>query len=504
MRLNKLNILVFFLGVTLSYAQIKKVNIGDLGAIGDGETDNTHIIQSAINKASKENGGQVIIPKGIFLTRVLHLKSNVELHIQEGGVLLGSAKRITYGAKAASPLIVAKNQQNIAITGKGVIDGNGYKLIKDIYKMLKAGQLEDREWQHYNPWYQLRPAEKNRPIMLYIYGCDSIKVKDITFKNGLCWIQDYRNSSNIVIDNIKVKSTTFLNNDGIDLTDCKNASITNCFVDAADDGICLKSSTSDLLCENIYVANCKVRSSASAIKLGTASSGGFKNITIKDIEVYDTFRSAIAIESVDGGKIENINVSNINAINTGNAIFIRLGHRSGDTIGSVKNISIKNIKVQVPLGRPDAGYNMNGPAVREAHNTFPASIVGVPGHTIENVVLENIEISYPGLAVKEIAYVPLTHLGLVTERIQDYPEFSMFGELPAWGFYVRHVNGISFKNVKLTLENDDFRPAYVFDDVKGLKMRKIETPIKAKGQAILKDSEPTDLDKKATLLVETY
>ncbi|SHH61898.1 glycoside hydrolase family 28 protein [Wenyingzhuangia marina] len=500
--LHKRVVFIMFFVSTLVMAGPKAFNIVDFGAIGDGKTDNTKIIQQVINEASKSGDGKVIIPEGTFLTGVLHLKSNVTLHLTKHAVLLGSAKRIDYGPEKASPLIVAKGQYHIAITGTGTIDGNGRELIKDIYKMLHAGTLEDHEWQQYNPWHQQRPAERNRPMMLYVYDCDDITVKDITLKNGLCWIQDFRNSSNIIIDNIKVKSTTFLNNDGIDLTDCKNARITNCFVDAADDGICLKSSTSNMLCENIYIANCKVRSSASAIKLGTASSGGFKNVTIENMEIYDTFRSAIAIESVDGGHIENINVSNINAVNTGNAIFIRLGHRSGESIGTAKNIHIKNIKVQVPLGRPDAGYEMSGPEVREAHNTFPSSIVGVPNHNIENVVIENVEISYPGLSQKEIAYVPLTHLMNVPERIQDYPEFSMFGELPAYGFYVRHVKGITFKNVKLTLENKDFRPAFIFDDVEGLEMNNIDTPTREKGQIILTNSTKTSVDKETKLLTE--
>jgi polygalacturonase len=101
-------------------------------------------------------------------------------------------------------------------------------------------------------------------------------VKGVTIKNGLCWIQDYRNSANIVIDSIRVESTTFLNNDGIDLTDCTNVRVTNCFIDAADDGICLKSSTRDLRCENIYVANCQVRSSASALNWALLRTAGLK------------------------------------------------------------------------------------------------------------------------------------------------------------------------------------------------------------------------------------
>lgn len=220
-------------------------------------------------------------------------------------------------------------------------------------------------------------------------------------------------------------------------------------------------------------------------------------MTIENIKIYDTFRSAIALESVDGGFIENIDVRNIEAVNTGNALFIRLGHRDGETPGTIKNVHIKDVKVQVPFGRPDIDYDMRGPEVDFFHNPFPASIVGLPGHSIENVVLENIEISYPGRASKGMAYVPLSRLDQVPERAKDYPEFSMFGELPAWGFYVRHAKGLTFKNIKMTLDDRDFRPAFVFDDVEDLKMEQIDLPDSGKDQIILHNTKGIQLDLQA-------
>lgn len=167
------------------------------------------------------------------------------------------------------------------------------------------------------------------------------------------------------MDSVHVVSNTFLNNDGIDIVDCDSVKITNCFINVADDGICLKSQERKGLCQNIYIANCRVRSSASAVKLGTASSGGFKNIMIKNIEVYDTYRSAIAIESVDGGVLENIEVQHINAVNTGNAIFIKLGYRNKDAvISQLRNVFIHDMWVEVPSGKPDKGYPMDGPELR--------------------------------------------------------------------------------------------------------------------------------------------
>ncbi len=154
-------------------------------------------------------------------------------------------------------------------------------------------------------------------------------------------------------------------------------------------------------CENIQVLNCKVRSSASAIKLGTNSYGGFKNIVIKNIQVYDTYRSAIAIQSVDGGVIENIIVENVYAINTGNALFIRLGNRIRNRgedakAGSIKGIHIKDLTCEVPLEHPDYKYQIRGPELPFFHNVLPSSIVGMPYSKIEDVVLENVKILYPG------------------------------------------------------------------------------------------------------------
>jgi hypothetical protein len=296
---------------------------------------------------------------------------------------------------------------------------------------------------------------------------------------------------------VKIINRAFWNNDGIDITDCHNVSISNCDVNSADDGICLKSYYPGYFNDSIYIANCTIRSSASAIKFGTASYGGFKNVTIENIKIHDTFRSAIALESVDGGVIENIIVRNIEAFNTGNALFIRLGHRDGETLGIVRNIHFKDVKVKVPFGRPDINYDMRGPAVPFFHNPFPASIVGIPGHDIENVVIENIEISYPGRASKGMAYVPLSRLDQVPENESSYPEFDMFRELPAWGFYIRHAKGITFKNVKLTLDDTDFRPAFIFDDVDGVKMDQVALPQSNKDEIILYKSRNVALDANA-------
>jgi len=278
----------------------------------------------------------------------------------------------------------------------------------------------------------------------------------------------------LTIEGIRVESDAYWNNDGIDISDSKKVRVRNCYVNSADDGICLKSHYEDHLLEDVIVENCTVRSSASAIKFGTKSLGGFKDVTIRNIKVFDTFRSAIAIESVDGGILENILIDSIEAVNTGNAIFIKLGNREPDKgFSQLRNVTIKNVKVDVAFERPDYAYDLRGPELPFFHNIFPSSITGAPGHYIENVKLENIEINYPGRGNKALAYAPLYKLDSIPEHEGAYPEFSMFGELPAWGFYIRHVNGLELTNVKMTLDSNDYRYAFVLDDAINVKMSKV-------------------------------
>lgn len=471
--------------------------ITNYGSKADGKTINTLAIQKAIDAAFKNKGGRVVFPKGNFLSGSIILKSNVTLYFEEGSVLLGSTNpedypNMSFEGRPDSPkkddnsqmaLIIAHKAKNIALKGKGIIDGQGLQLALNIDSLHHAGIAVD-------PKYSLRrnrPNETMRPKLFRFSQCENITIEGLKAGEASCWGLSFELCNNLVLDNLKIVNRSYWNNDGIDITDCKNVKVTNCDINAADDGICLKSYYPGFYNDSVYIANCTIRSSASAIKFGTASFGGFKNVIINDIKVYDTFRSAIAIESVDGALIENIEVSNINAINTGNAIFIRLGQRTGDKPGTIKNVSLKNIKVQVPFGRPDSNYDLRGPEVDFFHNPFPSSIVGLKGHNVENVILENIEINYPGRASKGMAYIPLNRLHQVPEAAQDYPEFSMFGELPAYGLYVRHANGISMKNIKLTLDDADFRPAFIFDDVQNVNMKEINLPEAKHKQIVFKN-----------------
>lgn len=472
------------------FAQQKKVfDITSFGAIGDSMTNNAAFIQKAIDSASANGGGRVLVPAGKFVTGVINLRTGVELHVSAKAMLLGSTRRTDYGATRASALLVADNQHHISITGAGTIDGRGREVVQDVDRMLKEGTLQDPQWQTVNPWGQKRSAEFNRPHLLTFKNCDQVTIKGVLFKDAACWVQTYRECTNLIIDSVRVQSTAYYNNDGIDIDDCRNVKITRCNVNADDDGICLKSGNANTFCENVEISDCVVRSSASALKFGTASHGGFKHVRIRNIKIYDTYRSAIALESVDGGTLEDVTIENIKATNTGNAIFIRLGHRKTTAaIGKVRNIKISNVKVEVPAGKPDKGYEMEGPEVTYPHNVFPASITGLPGHPVENVTLENISITYEGGGNKQVAHFALDSLQNVPEKPGDYPEFSMFGELPCWGLYVRHATGIQLKNIKLQYKKEDFRPAIIFDDVQQLLVQGLQVPTaKSTPVIVLKD-----------------
>jgi len=475
--MKKLAGLLFLSIVTTTLFAQKVYDITTFGAKGDSSTNNTQFIQKAIDEASANGGGRVLIPAGRFVTGVLKLKSGVELHVSDKAMLLGSTKRTDYGTVRASALIVADNQHHISITGTGTIDGRGREVVADVDRMLKEGTLQDPEWQTVNPWGQKRSTEFNRPHLLTFSKCDHVTIKGILLKDAACWVETYHECSNLTIDSIRVQSTAYYNNDGIDIDNCKNVKITRCNVNADDDGICLKSNNDAAICENIEISDCVVRSSASALKFGTASHGGFKHVTVKNLKIYDTYRSAIALESVDGGTLEDVRIENIKATNTGNAIFIRLGHRKKEApIGKVRNIHITNVKVEVPAGKPDKGYEMEGPALTYPHNVFPASITGLPDNPVENVTLENITINYEGGGSKQVAQIGLDSLAKVPEKAGDYPEFSMFGELPCWGLYMRHATGIQLKNVNLQYKKADFRPAIVADDVKQLQVQGLQVP----------------------------
>jgi polygalacturonase len=456
--------LVILLQCTVVFAKDYKASFFHIKS--DGVTMNTRSIQFAIDYINKNGGGRLVFYVGRYLTGSIHLKSNVTLQLEEGAVLLGSTNPFDYDRIGNTALIHARDLENVGITGKGMIDGQGRALANNSIAYANDGLIEDI--LKYD-----RTRESIRPMIIYFVNCTNVSIKDLILQNSACWLQTYERCKNLVIDHITVNNVAFWNSDGIDVVDCDNVVITNNNIDAADDGICLKSHNEKFYCNNILIENNIVRTSANGIKLGTAGKGGFRNIKILNNTVYNTYRSAIALQSVDGGFLEDIVVDGLKSTNTGNVIFLRLGERLAGKKSTMDRISIKNVVADVPFGKADAGYDYEGPIEDMPRNISPIIIAGLPGQYINDVTFSNFEVTYPGAGSKFLAYVALDKLDSIPEVADGYPEFSMFKEVPAWGIYVRHAKNINFANIKLKAEKKDYRLPIVMDDVHGASLKKV-------------------------------
>jgi len=429
------------------------------GIYSDGVTLNTRSIQFAIDYINLQGGGRLVFDVGRYLTGSIHLKSNVTLHLLEGAVLLGTLNPLDYDQKGLMALILCHDEQNVAITGIGVIDGQGRQVARNVVELVHKGLIKDT-------FRNDRPEVHIRPMLIYFRSCKNILIKNVTMRNAAAWVQTYDQCKNLKVDSITVDSRAFWNNDGIDIVDCDSVAITNSYIDADDDGVCLKSHDPNAVCQNILVKNCTIRSSANGIKFGTASLGGFKNVKLINIKVFDTYRSAIALEAVDGGFLENVEVDSLQVLNTGHAIFLRIGERVKGKKGRLENIRIKNVSADIAETKPDAGYDYEGPVEDMPRNISPPIIIaGMPDATIKNVSFNNIELKHPGGGNALFAKVLLNELDSVPEAKATYPEFSKFRELPAWGIYIRHATDIKFNNLKLACGKKDYRTAIVLDDV---------------------------------------
>lgn len=443
---------IIFLFHTLIFAgTVKNYNILDFGALGDGIRLNTAAIQKTIDACAEAGGGTVYFPPGRFLSGTIYLKNNVTLFLDAGAVLLGSKDLGDYPVTIQKfrsytdnytdkSLIYAEQVQNIALIGRGVIDGQG-AAFSGPYKV--------------------------RPYMLRIIECKNVTVRDVTIMDSPMWVQHYLACENVNIDGITIHSLVNKNNDGIDIDCCQKVRISNCEINSGDDAIVLKS-TADMLCRDVVVTNCVLRSWCNALKMGTESNGGFQNISISNCAIYNTRLSGIALETVDGGTSERLNISNITMENVGSGIFIRLGNRARPfkkgmekpSMGSLKDIVISNVQaIEV--------------------DNIGCSITGLPNYPVENVTLENIRINFQGGGTAKHA------LREIEEFPEKYPEYKMFGVLPAYGFYCRHVNNLKFHHIELGFEKPDHRPALICEDVQDLELFDFDAKIAPSAKAMV-------------------
>jgi polygalacturonase len=405
----------------------------------------------------------VHLSAGTYLTGTLVLKSNVMLHLAEGATLLGSTDRDDYPQLRPTfkpyadghyrlSLIYGENLHNAGITGSGVIDGQG-----------------DAETFKVTP---PKFGTPRRPFILTFVQCRHLTIRGVTLRDSPAWVQHYVACENLRLEDVTVYSHANYNNDMIDIDGCRNVRISGCTSDTGDDGLTLKNTVGQP-CENVAVTNCTFASHANAIKCGTESRVGFRNISITNCAIRpcqaDAFHlgdrrglGGIALEIVDGGTMDRVVISNITIEQTVSPIFIRLGKRYGHCVGSLRNVILSRITA---TGASDMG----------------CAIAGLPGHPIENVTLSDIHISFAG------GGTPVDVHRDVPEHPDRYPECTMFGKLPAYGFYVRHLTGLKLINVELECEQPDARPTLYCDDVSDLNVDSLHGSTQGKAVIVLKD-----------------
>ena len=418
-------------------------NVRDFGAAATGQSLDTKALQSAIDAAG-QSGGVVYFPPGTYLSGTLTLKSHVSLYLETGAVLLGSKNLADYPAiqptlrsytdnYANQFLIYGDNLEDVSLLGRGTINGQGGSF---------------KRVQHYG----------NRPFLIRMVNCRHVQVEDLTLLDPPMWLQHYLACQDVAIRGLTIHSRSNANNDGVDIDGCDRVCISDCVISSLDDSVTLKSTTRRP-CRDVTVTNCVISTQCNGIKLGTESVGGFQNITVSNCAVHDTNLSGIALECVDGGALENLNVSHIVMRNVNCPIFLRLGNRARPPydgaptpgLGSFRNVMISDVQA---VGADQVG----------------CSITGLPQRAMENVTLSNLRLQFAGGgtqadAAREIPELP-----------EHYPEYRMFGALPAYGLYCRHVKNLRLLDVQVSCEHEDLRPALVCEDVAGLRIADFAAP----------------------------
>jgi polygalacturonase len=443
-------------------------------------------INQAIEAAAAAGGGIVNFSPGVYVTGSIRLKSHITLNVERGATIEASSDPATYDAAEPNQwdkfqdaghshfhnsLIWGENLEDIAITGGGVISGKA--LVRE------------------------RGAGGDKAIALK--QCHNVTLRGFSISTAGHFGILATGVDNLVIDGLMIDT----NRDGIDIDSCRNVHISNTSVNAPnDDAIVLKGthalgaarSTENVTISNCLVAGYDIGSLIDAtykrtvtkapdrdgptgrIKIGTESEGDFRNIAISNV-VFDRSRG-LALESVDGAIIEDIAVSNITMRDVSNApFFFRIGSRmrapEGVAIGAIRRVNIDNV------------------VVYGADPRYASIISGIPGHDVEDVKLTNIRIlAKGGLTLDQVAKqppdlvntfffratggVPPREPYATPEREKEYPEPSMFGILPAWGFFIRHARGIELNGIDLSTMQEDGRPAFVLDDVKNSDFQNIK------------------------------
>lgn len=365
--------------IKLPQIPARTFSVMDFGAKADGKYNNSSAFTNAIAKCHQSGGGKVVVPKGDFFTGPIHLLSNVNLHLEEGSTLLFSTNPKDYlpavftrwegmEMMGYSPLVYAYQQENIALTGKGKLNGQANETTwwpwkggdawakPGVATQAKARKQLEIDTEANRPVRERIYAEGSqlRPAFVQFHSCKNILIEDVTITNSPFWLLNPLLSESVTIRGVTCASLG-PNSDGCDPESCKNVLIENCYFDTGDDCIAIKSGRNadgrrlNIPSENIVIRNCKMRNGHGGIVIGSEISGGARNIFAENCEMssHDLERGLrFKTNSVRGGTIENIYFRNIDIGDVQTAIVIDLDYEEGDAgafTPTIKNIEVRNL-----------------------------------------------------------------------------------------------------------------------------------------------------------------
>jgi len=314
------------------------------GAVGDGKTLDSGAINAAIDACHQAGGGIVYLRPGIYLCGTVILKSDITLYLEAGATILGSTNIRDYtpqpgpdpaGDAGQNHLIFARKADNVSLAGSGKIDGQGKSF------WIPSGRIappQEDLWKDVAT-YDWKPLERASPMMEFV-GCRNFHMHDLRIENSSGWTMRFINCDKVFVQRITVKNPIFgPNADGMDISNSQNVFISDCLLEVADDVICLKSENpygnGIPITKNIVITNCVLSSCCNGLKIGTMTKGGFENITFSnsvifndDVPLNERVIAGIALEMVDGGWVEGVNITGIRMQRVRTPIFLRRGNRT--------------------------------------------------------------------------------------------------------------------------------------------------------------------------------
>lgn len=426
------------------------------GAAGDGKTDDTAVIQKGIDTCFQNGGGSVILSDGIYVSGTLYLKSNVRLHITESAVLLASGEIEKYGTDTHynryrnEPdmdrcFLYAQDQENITITGGGMILGNA--------------EAFPNEGSIY------------RPMMMRFLRCRNIRLSHLRLYDAAAWTTAFLDSSWIWVDGVDIRNEKRYNGDGLDFDGCSHVFVSNCSIRGTDDNLCLQAGSREYPVEDVHITGCSFSSLCAAIRIGLKSIGDISDVAISSCTMKNVWREGIKVECSEGGSITDITVNNLTMKNVSRPIFLLLNNRFlPDGLGSSLELT------EMPeIGRMERLIFSNIIAtdteeMGKVHRRFENDIMGAPWFSGIRVDAER-EHKIKDLTFTNIRYT--AYGGVKSAQIpQEYPQVTDQKKFPgsetSENYYpdwsrtvhmdIRNVEGLVLENVRFAALHEDERP----------------------------------------------